>query len=247
VVRLGDKGSEVLAVQRALSMPLTGQFGADLDSRVRKIQGDAGLGVDGIVGPQTWAAIREFSVEYSKALQHWGKRSRVPMVVVLHHSGGYTREGMERTLNAKKCATNALVTQTGHKVIYGDPFTDLASHAKVINSASFGLDFEHAHGEKWPAVQIEQGGQFIAQWCREHGLAPKINPARPWDGSADHPCRTRGRYNAAGEVLEWPRPRFDSRYGIGLHRQYGATLCPDDLPIHDLQDVIDSAYLAAAR
>lgn len=242
LIRPGDSGPHVSCLQRALRIAVSGTSDPATVVAIRRLQESKGLKVDGICGPMTWAAIRGFAVEYSDALTHWGRRQLGVAVIVVHHSGGYSREGMERTLNSKKCATNALVMQTGKRVIYGDPATDLASHAKVINARSLGLDFEHAPGEAWPAVQIQAGGALIAAWCREYGLQPTINPARAWDGSADHPCRTVGRYTDSGEVIEYPRPRIDPRYGVGLHRHYGATRCPDTLPLDELQRQILAHY-----
>ncbi|MCW5874746.1 MAG: peptidoglycan-binding protein [Anaerolineales bacterium] len=60
--RNGDSGPEVYAIQyllRAHGHNLTpdGQFGPQTRQRVIAFQGSAGLGADGIVGPQTWAAL----------------------------------------------------------------------------------------------------------------------------------------------------------------------------------------------
>jgi Transglycosylase-like domain/Putative peptidoglycan binding domain len=53
----GSSGPGVSAVQRALGMPVDGVFGARMDAVVRSFQRRKRLMVDGIVGPQTRAAL----------------------------------------------------------------------------------------------------------------------------------------------------------------------------------------------
>jgi len=56
----GSSGDAVAAVQRALGMPagsVDGRFGARTEANVRLFQRRQGLTVDGIVGPQTSAAL----------------------------------------------------------------------------------------------------------------------------------------------------------------------------------------------
>jgi len=59
----GGDGNDVLAVQRALNAldcgagPLDGKLGQDTLAAIRRFQSAAGIAVDGIVGPQTRAAI----------------------------------------------------------------------------------------------------------------------------------------------------------------------------------------------
>jgi len=71
-VSLGAHGDDVRRVQRALSRLSHGQdlsvtadgfgtFGPQLDQAVRQFQTDAGIVVDGIVGPQTWGALPPYT------------------------------------------------------------------------------------------------------------------------------------------------------------------------------------------
>jgi peptidoglycan hydrolase-like protein with peptidoglycan-binding domain len=63
-IRLGSQGDDVKRVQRYFVRArildpthLDGDFGPETDGLVRGFQQDNGLVVDGIVGPQTWAAL----------------------------------------------------------------------------------------------------------------------------------------------------------------------------------------------
>jgi hypothetical protein len=62
VLRQGDKGSSVLALQKRLQargwrIAADGLYGGATESTVRKFQQEKGLQVDGVVGPLTWAAL----------------------------------------------------------------------------------------------------------------------------------------------------------------------------------------------
>lgn len=55
-LRLGDRGDDVKFLQAAL-MPADGLYGAQTEQAVRDHQRAAGLTIDGICGPKTWASI----------------------------------------------------------------------------------------------------------------------------------------------------------------------------------------------
>lgn len=57
VLRLGDRGPAVTALQRALGVQDDGAFGPGTDQAVRAFQASAGLPVDGVVGRRTWDAL----------------------------------------------------------------------------------------------------------------------------------------------------------------------------------------------
>jgi peptidoglycan hydrolase-like protein with peptidoglycan-binding domain len=64
VVRLGDNNMVVNALQRELvkhgkTVTIDGQFGAGTESAVKSFQSSRGLGADGIVGGDTWAALTQ--------------------------------------------------------------------------------------------------------------------------------------------------------------------------------------------
>lgn len=61
-VRQGSTGEAVRAAQTQLNrygagLAVDGQFGSGTDAAVRSFQGSHGLGVDGVVGPQTWQTL----------------------------------------------------------------------------------------------------------------------------------------------------------------------------------------------
>lgn len=67
-LRKGNRGSDVEEVQRILNQDpryptkVDGIFGTDTATSVRAFQADNGLKADGIVGPATWAKLREVSL-----------------------------------------------------------------------------------------------------------------------------------------------------------------------------------------
>jgi hypothetical protein len=76
VLKKGSKGELVRELQTRLNSlgfncgTVDGDFGPKTDSAVRAFQKAAKIGVDGIVGPQTWAA-----------LESWSAKPSVPMIV----------------------------------------------------------------------------------------------------------------------------------------------------------------------
>jgi murein DD-endopeptidase MepM/ murein hydrolase activator NlpD len=56
-LQLGSQGDLVAHVQRALGITADGVFGPQTDAAVRQYQARAGLQVDGIVGPVTWGSL----------------------------------------------------------------------------------------------------------------------------------------------------------------------------------------------
>jgi len=57
VVRQGSQGPNVVYLQQRLGITADGIFGPQTAERVRQFQANHHLGVDAIVGPQTWAAL----------------------------------------------------------------------------------------------------------------------------------------------------------------------------------------------
>ena len=58
VIRIHDRGSDVVEVQTILGIEADGWFGPATLHAVEKFQSDHGLNPDGVVGPKTWAALR---------------------------------------------------------------------------------------------------------------------------------------------------------------------------------------------
>lgn len=56
-IRKGSRGNEVATLQRKLNLIADGIFGPITDEAVRDFQKSNGLAMDGIVGPKTWAAL----------------------------------------------------------------------------------------------------------------------------------------------------------------------------------------------
>jgi peptidoglycan hydrolase-like protein with peptidoglycan-binding domain len=86
-ISLGSTGEDVKRLQRVLARhllwnpfgPITGIFDSVLETAVKSFQQSNGLTVDGIVGPQTWAALPS----YREASPQLGKGSEGPGVAWL--------------------------------------------------------------------------------------------------------------------------------------------------------------------
>ncbi len=74
-LRRGDRGHEVQFLQQWLvnngysvgTAGIDGIFGPDTEAAVRRFQTDAGIAIDGIVGPQTWGVILNTSDQKTPA------------------------------------------------------------------------------------------------------------------------------------------------------------------------------------
>lgn len=56
-LKQGDKGSDVMELQRKLGIAADGEFGPATDAAVKSFQASHGLTADGVVGSQTWTAL----------------------------------------------------------------------------------------------------------------------------------------------------------------------------------------------
>jgi peptidoglycan hydrolase-like protein with peptidoglycan-binding domain len=52
-----QSGSPVEVLQRALHVPVDGEFGPETEAAVKRLQASRGMEVDGVVGPATWSAL----------------------------------------------------------------------------------------------------------------------------------------------------------------------------------------------
>lgn len=56
-------GDDVQQVQRILGADVDGLFGPKTELAVRDFQAEMGLAIDGVVGPKTWQVIQDYSGE----------------------------------------------------------------------------------------------------------------------------------------------------------------------------------------
>lgn len=91
-IRKGSRGGEVATLQHALNLIADGIFGPITDEAVRDFQRTHNLAVDGIVGPKTWAALG-----ISSSAQHVNSSTRIIDKIILHCSA--TPEGEDYTVD----------------------------------------------------------------------------------------------------------------------------------------------------
>ncbi|PKD43748.1 peptidoglycan-binding domain-containing protein [Rhodohalobacter barkolensis] len=85
-------GDDVRQVQRILGVDVDGLFGPKTELAVRDFQAEMGLAIDGVVGPKTWQAIQEYSGEEIATVpeeNNTGKPVNIPSAVnMLWIAGG---------------------------------------------------------------------------------------------------------------------------------------------------------------
>lgn len=102
LVQRGDRGPEVKVVQQMLTtfgwkISVDGDFGPQTEHAVRVFQKNHGLEVDGIVGPQTWAALAKGPVQ-SKTKTSEPAKVQVPNVILRRGSVGAAVKTAQRLL-----------------------------------------------------------------------------------------------------------------------------------------------------
>lgn len=101
IIRLNDKGDNVVALQELLNIQADGFFGDKTEMAVKEFQINNGLIVDGIVGDKTWEAINNLSsclsdnsnlVPYQKhylPINEYSKNKTKKEYLFLHHTSGW--------------------------------------------------------------------------------------------------------------------------------------------------------------
>lgn len=101
LLKKGSRGSDVVALQRALKIKADGIFGANTEKAVKDYQRTHGLVVDGIVGNQTWNSLfPPFSnVDDEKTEELKLKKSSRKITEIIVHCTA-TKEGDDTTVEA---------------------------------------------------------------------------------------------------------------------------------------------------
>ena len=135
-LRKGSRGSEVATLQRMLNLIADGIFGPLTDEAVREFQKSHSLVVDGIVGPKTWAALGVAPQPSSRRIDK----------IILHCSA--TPEGKDYTVEQIRSwhLANGWSDIGYHFVIYRDgtvhrgrPVEKIGAHTTGYNAHSIGI------------------------------------------------------------------------------------------------------------
>lgn len=93
-LRIGSQGSQVCVVQTCLrTLPVDGDFGSITEAGVKDFQHQAHLVADGIVGPQTWAALDHAYrlPPYPPPMVPWFTRATIDRIVAVAQSSTIAR------------------------------------------------------------------------------------------------------------------------------------------------------------
>ena len=135
-LRKGSRGSEVATLQRMLNLIADGIFGPLTDEAVREFQKSHSLVVDGIVGPKTWAALGVAPQPLSRTIDK----------IILHCSA--TPEGKDYSVEQIRSwhLANGWSDIGYHFVIYRDgtvhrgrPVEKIGAHTTGYNAHSIGI------------------------------------------------------------------------------------------------------------
>lgn len=135
-IRKGSRGDTVAALQRKLNLIADGIFGPITDEAVRDFQKSHGLAADGIVGPKTWAALGVGSLPNTRRIDN----------IILHCSA--TPEGKDYTVaQIRQWHFKRGFSDVGyHFVIYRDgsvhrgrPENRVGAHTTGQNAHSIGV------------------------------------------------------------------------------------------------------------
>ncbi|MFN2320856.1 MAG: peptidoglycan-binding protein [Dermatophilaceae bacterium] len=146
VLRVGSFGDEVRLVQRALDITVDGQFGPGTYEAVRSFQTKHGLGVDGVVGTQSWTKLIELGLVPAKnstahPLEQYAQTtlrvgSRGTAVTALQQAlggvevdgsfGAVTEARVKDYQKGKELTVDGVVTPNVWLALMGEPYTKTA-------------------------------------------------------------------------------------------------------------------------
>lgn len=127
-LRTGDNGDTVRRLQRALrrtpnpAVVVDGSFGPATGAAVRAVQEASGLSVDGVVGPETWAALPDGSPMPRLATGSTGEAVRRLQQVLTDGAPGrweVTPQGMDGRFGPRTTASVEAFQQFGTIVVDG--------------------------------------------------------------------------------------------------------------------------------
>lgn len=135
-IKKGSRGNDVIALQKKLNLIADGIFGPITDEAVRDFQRSHNLAVDGIVGPKTWAALGIGSLPNTRRIDK----------IILHCSA--TPEGEDFSVESiRQIHLNRGFTDIGYhwyigrdgKIYKGRDESKVGAHTTGYNSHSIGV------------------------------------------------------------------------------------------------------------
>lgn len=157
LLRRGEHGREVEKLQVALNrfgynVKPDGHFGPETAAAVRHLQRHAGLGNDGVVGPETYTALQQQAAADYHVGADWDRlHQSVLHAGSAHHVGAHVPVPMD----ASHAPEHAAVPGWSHDK--PDDPTDSRDGASVHGSVG-----EHAEEPQWPSGSEHEGAEVGA-------------------------------------------------------------------------------------
>ena len=165
-------------------------------------QGQKGLGIDGMLGPNTLEAIKVGAgdvpqlegfliggkvVEVSEGIKAFAnsmgdsfeakKRTQPPEHIVIHESVTRSRESTVRILKGKGYGVHFMIDADGSITQHCDPMTESPTHANQLNSSSIGIEivnpyYPHLWGDPWFVLEPAQWWTHVPKDKDPEWVAP---------------------------------------------------------------------------
>lgn len=210
-----------------------GIFGQRTELRVEQFQRRHGLGVDGIIGPETWAAL--FSEPRfhpsERALPHVVVRHNVVcqssrtspiQLIVVHDTQGPNVEGVGDLVGlgnyfdrvATQASSHVATDEDGTSARYV-PDERKAWHVVAFNSMALGIEqVGFAAQAKWLDAEVDETARWVAHWSHRWDI-PMVRSTR-------HGVCTHSDLGAAGGGHTDPGPAYPFERMLSRARHFYA-------------------------
>ena len=160
VLRFGDTGADVVALQALLEVAQTGTFDAATRKAVKKVQRAAGIKAHGVVGPKTLAAIQNPGTKRAKKASRSLPRAGAPAA-----SRAYARAYISAKYGwgsgQMSCLSTLWNRESGWRYWASNPNGRYHGIPQTSSAVWRAAGYSTAQYMKSPSVQIKVGAKYI--------------------------------------------------------------------------------------